>query len=656
MITWALDNETFLITRERPAPPVVCVSSCVSTFPTEPELWHAKDIKTLAKLRAILLNPNVRIVGHNIAYDCITWAATWPELLPLIFAKYRAGLITDTGIRAQLVDIARGKTLKDDKLRAYSLFDLYKYVFKGEIMPGPGKGADSWRLRYGELIDVALADWPADAVDYAKCDAQATLRICMAQDAVGHLLQNDAALSYRAFCLMLTSFRGMRCDAKQVDALEREVQAELDELRPELMAAGLLLYEGPKKDPKRKLVKKTKPAQELMAAACKAAGIEPLLTDKGDDMKRAGGPIELKHLCLDKSACHHVGHPLLLRRAKYVGAEKIFSTYVPLLRAGVDSLVTTRFGLVATSRTGSSAPSANGPAVGGNFQNMPRRKGVRECFIPRDGLVYLAADFTGAELHKLAQTCLELVGFSVLGDVLNGGQNVHLYMGAQMLGISYDDAMARYKQGDPVVKEARQQAKAANFGFGGAMGWRKFIRVQLKEGVKWSEHDAKHLRLAWLKTFPEMQQYFDKCKAMLGPEGKGPIKYPDNGMTRKVRGLSMCANGFFQVGCAVGALDATNEVTRRCFTVPDSALYGARPVNFVHDELILEIKDDPAIYQPAAKEFEKVMSEEFNKVVTDFPTVAEPVLMTRWSKSAEPCFDSKGGLIPWQPRTWSHVS
>ncbi len=655
MITWALDNETYLTTRERPAPPVVCVSSCVSTFPTEPELWHAKDIKTLAKLRAILLNPNVRIVGHNIAYDCITWAATWPELLPLIFAAYRAGRITDTGIRAQLVDIARGKTLADDKLRAYSLFDLYKYVFKGEIMPGPGKGEDSWRLRYGELAHVTLDQWPADAVDYAKCDAQATLRICMAQDAVGHLLQNDAALSYRAFCLMLTSFRGMRCDAAQVDALELEVGAELDELRPELMAEGLLVYEGPKIDPKRKLVKKTKPAQEMMLAALKAAGLEPMLTDKGELVRRnaraAKRPyeFELSHLSLDKSACHYVGHPLLLQRAKYIGAEKILSTYVPMMRAGVDSLVTTRFGLVATGRTGSSAPGKNSPAVGGNFQNMPRRKGVRECFIPRPGLVYMSADFTGAELHKQAQACLEMVGYSVLGEVLNAGQNVHLYMASKMLGIDYAEAERRYHEGDPVVKEARQQAKPAIFGFMGAMGHLTFMKIQLKEGVRWSERDAKKLRAQWHATFPEMQAYFDACSKMLGPRGSGPIKYPDSGMTRHVRGLSMCANGFFQVGCAVGALDATNEVTRRCFTVPDSALYGARPVNFVHDELILEIKDDPAIYQPAAKEFEKVMSEEFNKVVPDFPTVAEPVLMRRWSKSAEPKFDSAGGLVPWQP-------
>lgn len=634
MITLALDNETFLIERTRPAPTVVCVSGCSSNAPESPMLVHNDGSDVLPGLLAAwLANTDVRIVGHNIAYDAITWAATWPHLLPAIFAAYQAGRITDTGLREQLINIAQGRTMADDRVRTYTLAGLYEHVF-GEPMPGPGKGEDSWRLRYGELIDVPLKDWPKEATDYARCDALSTLRVCLSQDKAGELLRDDAAMSYRAFCLALTSARGMRCDAEQIAALTAELNAELDELRPALLEAGLLVYEGPKKDPKRKLVKKTKPAQERMLAVCEAAGLEPMLTDK-------------EAVSLDKAACYWVGDRLLLDRAKYIGAEKILNTYVSFLLAGVDGPITSRFGLVATGRTSSSAPGKKGPAVGGNFQNMPRRPGVRECIIPRPGHIFLAADFTGAELHALAQACLRMVGYSVLGDVLKAGQNVHLFVGAQLLGIDYAEAQARYKAGDPEAKEARQQAKAANFGFGGAMGWRTFIKVQLKEGNKWSEHDAQKLRATWLEAFPEMPEYFAMCKSMLGPEGKCVVEYHDSKRLRKVRGLSMCANGFFQAPCADGAALATNEVTRRCYVEPLSALYGARPVNFVHDELILEIEDDPRAYQPAAKEFEKVMSEEFNKVVPDYPTVAEPVLMRRWSKGAETKRDERGGLVPW---------
>ena len=40
---------------------------------------------------------------------------------------------------------------------------------------------DSWRLRYGELIDVPIGEWPEEAIEYPKKDADATLRIALAQ-------------------------------------------------------------------------------------------------------------------------------------------------------------------------------------------------------------------------------------------------------------------------------------------------------------------------------------------------------------------------------------------------------------------------------------------------------------------------------------------
>jgi|APHM01.1.fsa_nt_gi hypothetical protein len=43
------------------------------------------------------------------------------------------------------------------------------------------KGDDAWRLRYNELVDVPLEEWPEDARRYAREDAEGTLEVWMSQ-------------------------------------------------------------------------------------------------------------------------------------------------------------------------------------------------------------------------------------------------------------------------------------------------------------------------------------------------------------------------------------------------------------------------------------------------------------------------------------------
>ncbi|MDP6424614.1 MAG: DNA polymerase [Planctomycetota bacterium] len=692
MTTLAIDCETYLIERTRPFPPVVCLS------------WSDGERSAVvphmgveAFVHGALTDPTARFAGHNVAYDFGVIAASYPALLPLIFDAYKAGRVTDTAIRQQLYDIATGRVQDDDRVQFYSLARLYELIFS-RAMPGPGKGQDTWRMRYGELYDVDFADWPDAAVDYSRCDAEATHEIWAAQEKVcapDKLVRDDAFQAYAAFCLSLTTAQGMRTDPERVAAFKAEQLAVMEALQPELVAEGMLApeYRG-RGDAKHQVgwTKKMAPARERIVAACAAAGIEPMLTKAGDKAQREKKPITPAHTSIDRAACVWADDALMLRRADYVSAAMMIDTYVPVLEAGVDGPVTSRFNLAATGRTTSSGPGA--PAVGGNMQNAPRvtkrvktcddcetedqqrtlisngldgvvelcdsALGVRECFIPRPGKIFLSGDFSGAELHGVAQVCKWKFGYSTLGDVMKDGRDAHIMLACNLLGrthADYDDVLASYKQGDPDAVAARQDAKPGNFGFWGGMGVKTFMKDQLKQGKRWPQERAQALKQAWLATWPEAVEYFEANKQELGPGGKAVVEFYWSKRLRKVRGFSTICNGWFQAIVADGAKQACNEVIRRCYVgVPDerseaeSALYleNARPVNFIHDELVLEIDDHgDDRTQEAIDEFVSVMQDEFNELVPDYPTAVDPVLSYMLSKRAQTVRNSNGEVIPW---------
>lgn len=661
----AIDVESFLIERARPLPPVVCLSYATM----RPELASPLKAGVMPHtaveefMGARLASTEERFVGHSIAYDFGTLAASYPDLLLAIFDAYKAGRVTDTQIRQQLIDIASGRVMSDDKVRGYALAGLYEACFDEKI-PGPGGSKGSIletpthaRHDFGRLYNVDFAEWSDDHIEYSRQDSIATLRVHdLQQEKAGDKLRDDPFQAYSAFVLSLISAKGMRTDPGRVAALKARKQAEAKALEPEMVAEGML-------EPRYALVrdgghqigwiKKDKPPRERIARVCEVKGIKPYLTDTGVKLQREGKPTGIEHIAIDRTACVWADDPLMLRRADYVSACKILDTYIPVLEQGYEYPITSRYNLAATGRTTSSAPSL--PIIGTNLQNAPRAPGVRECYVPRDGKILMLGDFWGAEMHTLAQVCLRRVGYSVLGDTLKAGRCAHVNTARYLLGgastpLDYDDARARYKQGDPEVKQARQNAKAVNFGFGGYMHADTFVKTQLKEGQRWTVHDAKVAREAWLVAYPEMPEYFAGCKSELGPGGECTVELHWSKRLRKVRGVPTIANSFFQALAADGAKKAINEVVRVCMVAEKSWMrvnntYG---VNFVHDELICETDDSGiATLQVVAAEFKGIMEREFNELVPDYPTKVDVVFARYWSKAAEQVFDSEGRLGIW---------
>jgi DNA polymerase I-like protein with 3'-5' exonuclease and polymerase domains len=120
--------------------------------------------------------------------------------------------------------------------------------------------------------------------------------------------------------------------------------------------------------------------------------------------------------------------------------------------------------------------------------------------------------------------------------------------------------------------------------------------------------------------------------------------------SHRLRGLApytVACNSFFQGLAADGAKAALFEVAKRQYGDPASPLFGTRTVNFIHDELLVEVPEDWA--HEAAMELQRVMIDAFNGWVPDVPVRAGVSLMRRWSKNAEPLWEG-GRLVPWENR------
>lgn len=276
---------------------------------------------------------------------------------------------------------------------------------------------------------------------------------------------------------------------------------------------------------------------------------------------------------------------------------------------------------------------------------------VRQCFVPRPGYVFIQGDYPSLELHTLGQACLDLVGYSTLATSINAGIDPHTALAAKILGMSYEQGAKLKKSKDKDFDMARQTAKVANFGLPGGLGVEKFVFFAKKSyKVVLTPERAKELKQQWLAQWPEMKEYFAFIRKLVdNPKKLATLRHLRSNRWRSGATYTAAANSFFQGLGADAACHALWLVQKECYAVPTSPLFGTRCVNFVHDEIIAESPVDVA--PEAAVRLGQVMADGANPWLPGCPfEPIETLLMTRWSKSAEPLKDANGRLTPWSPK------
>jgi hypothetical protein len=533
------------------------------------------------------------LIAHNAAYDAAVCMAAYPEHIPLWFRAYEEGRVVCTQTLAKLLDISVGRTRS-----TYSLQGLVQDEF-GTYLP-----KDGWRMRYRDLAETPIEKWPDGAVRYAVDDAVWAFRLWE------KLKNSQKPYFVEAYCdalwLHLASVWGLRVDLDRLEFKKREVERDRQELFPRLLSQGLVKSSGQKNT-------------KAVAQAIESAVASPKLTERG-------------HVKIDAVNCRAAG---LDEFATYSVLGTVLSKDIPALSQGV---IHTSFGIAASNRATSSSP---------NIQNWATEGGIRECFIPRDGWIYLQADYDSFELRGLANFCQDRFGVSRLGEVLRAGRSPLLDFAAKLGGLSYEDALAAYESKDPNIKKLRQRAKAAMYGFPGGMGIAKFRLIAAAQGLVLSDMEAQDLKNQWLVAYPEMQQLFDYVRSRKQPDETYTIE-TFNGFQRAGATYPAACNHTFQSTCAVIAKRAGWSIAKACYSNPKSPLYGSRTVVMAHDEFILEtpLQGDLDL---KARELVRLMEQAGTSYAKAVAYIAKPAIMERWYKKAEAVYDKEGRLQVWRP-------
>jgi DNA polymerase-1 len=628
---FAFDTETEKILDGNLAPRLACISWCDGT---ESGLVHVRDSYEFIKERfERCLQNRELVIGHNIAYDMGVLINELPALKPLVFKLYDADLVCDTQLRQQLLDLAQGKLfISEEGGGRKDSYSLSATAFRN-LGKGLAKGADTYRLRYGELRDVyPIEFWPKAARDYAILDAETTYRVWAAQ---GPSVVNEFHQSRTGFCLHLFSAWGIRTDRDKANQFKTHLKNDKERLKGPLIKEKIMRPDGTKNT---KLIKQRVALAYDIPYTKDAFGDYVFdLSNLPEELKTEGGDISTSNDILKES-----GDDGLIALAEYKAVEKLLTTFVPVVERGLDVPINCRYKpLVNTGRAASSSP---------NMQNLPRKGGARECFMARHAYGLLSVDFGTIELRALAQVMKDRLGIEgELFKVLRSGKDLHLDGAADVLGISYEEAERRYKAGDKEVEEIRQLFKVANFGFPGGMAPKRFVGYAKAQGVVITLEKSFWLKRQWERKWPEIpNEYFPYIKWLIENNNATMTQV----RSERVRGnvtFCACANGFFQGLAADGAKEACWLVTKACYLNEQSALYGSRPVIFIHDEIVTEVRLDRAHW--AAEEQCKLMVEGMSKWIPDVPIVVSPALSLRWYKGSKERRDKSGLLIPWEPKS-----
>lgn len=664
----AFDVETHLIQPGMIFPKLVCVS--ISDGQTHDLFLAGLGLREMLRH---LQDRNTQIIGHNVSFDLGVICAEAIDqgydphwVMELVFNAYQEDRIVDTMIRTMLVDIAEGKFQEIDGQRrgkAYGLDLLSDRWLKTSITKksysrkdAAQASANSWRLHYAALENVPLAQWPKDAYDYALEDAVVTWKIneaitawAIAEGQANGIIPDEFRQTRAAWVLHLIGGWGVRIDEELVKTVRENLEAQRKASYAIMDAWGVFKkdklgnFKLTKKGARQKDMKRLK---ELIADGYAQQGELPPMTEGRVDRKTGQ---RVPEVGTSADVARESGHPAAMAYADVASADKLLNTYVPILERGKNGLPVTSNPnvLVASGRTSWTNP---------NWQNPPRVGGIRECVKARPGHVLVGADLDTVELRALAQSCLEILGYSEMAAALLRGEDLHLALAADILGIDYQTALARYNAGDPVVSEMRQTAKKINFGLPGGMGAPKFAITCINDdnplitdpNAPLSEHieKAKFYREAWFKKWIEMRAYLKNAGDITGDFGDRMIEQPWSGRIRGGLDYCSCANTYFQGRVADGTKLALWRVAYACYVDKSSPLYGSRIVLFLHDEIILEVPE--ANTDAAAKELVKLMCAAVQEVIPDIPITSTACAMRRWWKGCKPVFVN-GLLVPSKP-------
>ncbi len=402
----------------------------------------------LEALRPVLEEARISKLGQNIKYEILCLGRHEVRL---------RGVAFDTMVASYLVDPSRRTHNLDDLALEYLDYRSIPYE---EVA---GKGARQVTL---DQVDVGRV------TTYACEDADVALRLAAVLE--DRLRQNALEELFETLEMPLVEVladmeaAGVRIDVAFLRDMSKELEEEARRLERDVveMAGEEINVNSPR---------------QLGALLFEKMKIKPLRRTQ-----------KSRVFSTDQEVLEELApkHPIARKILDYRTVTKLRSTYVDALPALVNpdtGRVHTSFNqtVAATGRLSSSDP---------NLQNIPVRtelgRRIRRAFIPADGCVLMAADYSQIELRVLAH----MADDPNLVSAFKRGEDVHVRTAAEIFGVAPD----------LVTADMRRAAKAINFGIIYGMGAQRLAREQ---GITLGE--AQTFIRQYFERFPRVKEYID---------------------------------------------------------------------------------------------------------------------------------------------------
>jgi len=490
--------------------------------------------ETLAKIKPILENANIKKVGQNLKYDQHVLANHGISI---------NGIAHDTMLQSYVFE--SHKTHGMDALSERHL-GITPISFESVA----GKGAK--QVGFNQVtVEVAA--------EYAAEDADITLQL---HEAMYPIIAADSKLEFIysqiempvSEILFTIERNGVLIDANMLNSQSNEIGLKLVALENQAyeLAGQPFNLASPK---------------QLQEILFDKLGIKP--TKKTPSGAPSTDEDVLQELALD--------YPLPKVLLEYRGLAKLKSTYTDKL----PKMINPQTGRVHTSYNQAVAITGRLASSDPNLQNIPVRtaegRRIREAFIAPPGSHIVSSDYSQIELRIMAHLSKDAGMLQAFAN----NEDIHRHTAAEIFGVERDD----------VDNEQRRYAKVINFGliYGmSAFGLAQNLNIERSAAANYIER--------YFARYPGVREYMDKTREIAKQKGYVETYFgrrlwvPEinspNGMRRA--GAERAAINAPMQGTAA-------DLIKLAMIAVDKWLHdeklASKLIMQVHDELVLEVPD-----------------------------------------------------------------
>ncbi len=413
--------------------------------------------ETLAKVKPILENPNIRKVGQNLKYDKHVLANHGVAL---------NGIAHDTLLQSYVLESHRTHGMDDLAMRHLGLETIH-------FADVAGKGAK--QVGFNEVTVETASEYAAEDADITL-QIHETLQPHVAKDEKLDFIYSQIEMPSMEI-LYTIERNGVLIDANMLNSQSNEIGMKLLALENKAYALADQPFN----------LASPKQLQEILFDKL---GIKPI--KKTPSGKPSTDEDVLQQLALD--------HPLPKVLLAYRGLAKLKSTYTDKL----PKMINPQTGRVHTSYNQAVAITGRLASSDPNLQNIPVRtaegRRIREAFIAPTGSHIVSADYSQIELRIMAHLSQDEGMLKAFAN----HEDIHRATAAEVFGVDKDK----------VDSEQRRFAKVINFGliYGmSAFGLAQNLNIERKAAQNYIER--------YFARYPGVRQYMDGTRRSVKDNG-----------------------------------------------------------------------------------------------------------------------------------------